>query len=252
MPDDFGRLTLKEMREAVWENCSAIFTSVAPDGERANSANWKIDPLFSKQTVDRFINEALTARCVELMINAESALADEQVIDITAGIIEYQLPGDVAFVRSLWWKPPDTTYEHNTERLFMHMLEEGSILVPAINNGAPTYRRTIDGIVLNSIPDKDNPGGIMVRYVKWMLYMAEDDAVLETTFSRMLQEVLILDASVAALGRKAFLDTSELRQEQAKAAQTLTLAARNSNMPPFVNMVTRHQLASKARPRWSG
>jgi len=264
MPDILGRLNLKEMRLAVWRNLAAVYPSsvdvatgsellvdpMNPDTDSIISH----DPLFTKQDIDRKLNESLTARSLDLIANAENTFADEETVDVVANIMEYPTPDDMAFLRGCWWKDPGIPKSQVpfSKRIFMHQVDEGSLDAIVEYNGAPTYRRQLDLIFLNEAPLQDNPGGILFRYIKWVNHLQRDDQVLETEYARILQEIITLEAAVWLASRKSFLDTTEMRQDLQTWENRLVIAARQSDSPPFRYMTVRHPLSAfrRRRSRW--
>ncbi len=243
MPDDIGRLTFKEMREAVWRSLAALYpTSTDPTtGEEA--ADPRVDPLFSKNDLDRWINEAVTMRFLSLVENSDKVFADEEFIDVEIDVVEYALPVDMAFLRGLYWKDPAYSISQMpfNERQQMWQIDEGTPgLAVEMSNGVPTYRRQLDNFVLNEAQKTVNPGGICVRYVKWINHLVQDEAILETSYARVLQELIIIDAAISAASRKAFLDTSALKEDQTRWENHLAIAARMHDCPPSMQMVVRH------------
>lgn len=235
MPDDQGRLSLKEIREAVWENLAAVYpTTVDPITGEA-SADPRIDPLFTKQALDRFINESLTAHSLDLMNDNQQIFEDSATLDVFANTPEVELPEDLAFVRSCWWKPANmpTMQAPQSVRAFMFNLDDPSFGSGEYQGAAidttglvvPAYRLRLDFIELEPPPGIDNPGGVLVRYVKWVNHLVQDTQIIETQFARVLQECVILGASIAAAGRKAFMDTSELKSSYAMWITRLSAAA---------------------------
>lgn len=253
MPNDEGLYTLEEMRERVRRNIDGLRSSITevavPDlvaplvpGDEQGAID--IDPMYSNQDLNYFLNTALTNRCVSIFVEDPNALADTETVDILANVPEYSLPADMGQIRSLWWKDPKTPYTINppTRRTFMIPSDEvkGPVAERSLANGVPSYRRQLNQFVLQPPPKVDNPQGVEVRYTKWLNYMAQDNDTVETQFARIIQEVIILDAAISAVSRKSFMDPSALAADLAKAEGALTLALRNSNNPPFMQLSTRH------------
>ena len=241
--DAYGRKSLSELRTDVRRNLNAVQALVfdATTGKEGAGTAFVYDELFPEPHVDMYLNEALTARYLDLVINAETEFADETTIDVTEDIVEYTLPDEMAILRGLWWKDPNTAASlvPPADRLYMHMKDEGDDPIDAVYNGAPTYRRQMHHIVLNTTPTEDNLTGILVRYIKWINPLTADTQVIESSFARVLQEVVILDATIAAGERRAKMDMSTLLATLQKWEVRLAALARSSTTPAFMNLTTR-------------
>lgn len=237
-------MNLQDMRVAVWDYLVAYYPEATnPDG--TVSPDFRIDPLYPKMTVDRLLNQSLTAHFVDLSIGAPEAFSDQENIDVVAGQVEYKLPADMAFLRSLWWKDPGTAYAFypaQDRKLMPYYDQDDKALEMSLGTTVPTFRRQMEYIVLNDTPTQDNPEGIQVRYIKWVNYLADDDVVIESEFARILQEVITLDAAVAASSRKGMMDTTELRKDLATWEARLSAAAGLSNSPPFKQLTFFHPM----------
>jgi len=248
--DEIGRLSLAQMRTAVWENLAAIYPASVDSDSGEQSASYRIDPLYTKALIDRLLNEALTARMLDLVNNNELAFADEEVIDVKKDIVEYQLPTDCAFVRGMWWKNSDVTIMQvpRSERLFMYQVEEGdsSAFVSSIMTLGPSYRFIVGGFILNESPTVDNPGGILIEYIKWSQPLVNDEDTIETQYARLLQELIILDAAIAAASRRGDLDTQQLRLDQQKWEARLQIAGR-MHIAPSVRWLMADRFPIKGR-----
>lgn len=243
MPDDIGRMNFGEMREAVWRALAALYPSSVDPTTGEEAADPRVDPLFTKNDLDRWINEAVTMRFLDLIENADKILLDEEFIDVEVDIVEYALPTDMAFLRGLYWKDPSVPISQMpfNERQLMFQTDEGT---PGDNlefsNGVPTYRRQLDNFVLNQAQKTQNLGGICIRYVKWANHLIQDDQILETVYAKIIQELVIIDAAIKAASRKAFLDTTALKEDRTEWENRLAIAARMSDCPPFMQMVVHH------------
>lgn len=243
--DIIGRLTFAEIREGAWRAVQAIYpTSVnANTGEEA--INPVIDRLYSKQNMDRIINESLTGRYLDLVGDSDHIFSDMELVDIKKDVTEYALPDDMAILRGLFWKDPHVSLlvmPHN-ERGLMPLIEG----TEDIFTDTPSYRRQLNNFVLNDPPKQDNDGGVLVQYTKWIMPLTLEDQVIETQFARVLQEIVILEAAALALGRYAHLDATELRASIVPWEKRLAILARNSTSPPFIYMRTdQHPLSGRA------
>ena len=94
MPDDQGRMSLKEMRIAVWANLAAIYPGQV-DPCTGEAFNPMYDPLFTKQDVDQWINESLTGHYLDLTDGSDEVFADEAVLNVLANTKEIELPEEI-------------------------------------------------------------------------------------------------------------------------------------------------------------
>lgn len=241
MPDIVGRYTLAEMRERVWRRLDALRAdTVSIIGEE--SITLTTDALYTVPDLDIAINKALVGHYVELVGNSNKAFSDEEEIDVVTNQTEYQLPTDMVQLKGLWWKDSSITYTilPPNERTYMHQVDEGGPLDPSVANGAPTYRRQLNFIVLNEIPTVDNPKGILVRYVKWVNWLSRPDQVIETEFAQILQECVIISAALDLAWSKAKQDNPQWKTELGEWQSRLASMVRNTDNPPFVVMYYPH------------
>lgn len=252
MPDSIGRLTLREIRTRVWQILDSyrpaevettVDQDVAVDAEHPDGKTnalstppFDVNPLYPRDEVNSAINAALREKYAELILNSSLPLSDEVTIDIVEDQTEYSLPFDFAQVKGLWWKDPldSRTVVPINEREYMHQVEDEQVQgidLPFFT--APTYRRQLNFIVLNQIPQQDNPGGILVRYVKWINWLSVDDQYIETEFAPILQEVVIWTAAIELAQTKSQLSVPDWERRQQKWEERLSLMARAANNPPF-------------------
>lgn len=265
MPDILGRYTLLEMRERVRRCIDAIRVTVLTDAQPPGPTQQGdelvgglvIDPLFSNQDINFFINSAVTMTFMDMNTGNEETFEDEQTIDVTADIMEYSLPDDICQLRSAWWKRPGLAYTivPRQRRSFMHNVDEPGHLLREVDDGhTPTYRVQLNFIVLNE-PERvkrDNPQGILVVYVKWANFLDLDDAVLETQFARVMQEVVIRRASIELIEKRTKLDASSLRTDLGEWTDRLMMTVRNFKNPSSINMVVRHPRLRRGHVRVIG
>jgi hypothetical protein len=234
-------MTLLEMREAVWRNLAAIYPG-SVDPVTGQSFNPRIDPLFTKEDVDLWINESLTGHFLDVTENADEVFADEATLDVVANTPEIELPEDMAFFRSAWWKPVNYQLSQAppSGRTFMLKVDDpGTTTRDMVGAGSvPRYRLQLDFLVLEPVSTVDNPGGVLVRYIKWAQHLAQDDQIIESQFARVLQECVILEAAMSGAGRKAFLDVSPLKISYDIWRERLMVAARRYNVPTSVQIRT--------------
>lgn len=261
MPDDFGRYTLAEMREMTRRclDANRVPNGLQPQDIVQNPPIYAgdeigpivLDPLFSNQDLNFFINSAIMSVCIDMLMASETVLADEDLINIQADVPEYSLPDDTMLLKGLYWKP-HTVAEMllpPSRRIQMRMIDEPAGEYPDISNGAPTYRRQLNQIVLDPVPKHDNPGGILVRFSKPLLYLKDETATLETEFAWPMQEVVIRRAAKEAAGFRGMVLNPMVSEMLGQWEQRLTLLVMNSTSPSSVQMVTRvpRQLRSGRR-----
>lgn len=238
MPDLNGRYTLAEMRERCRRLLDAIHAEVDPTTGAESATAPLLDELYSNEDLNFFLNSAIAAAWTDTVLSCDTTWADEDYIDIEVDREEYTLPTDMAQLRSLWWKDPGIANSRlpMSRRVKMHLEDEAT----CDHTAAPTYRRNLNFIRINDLDwvRQANPGGILVRYIKWPLYLIDDGARLETEFARLLQEVIIRGAAIEAIQVKAQLDVSAtVKADFAGWVQRLSLAVRNASNPPFIRMV---------------
>lgn len=231
------------MRQQVWRWANTL-TPAQVSAQGAETGTPTISTLYTDLDVNVAINQAVTARFLDMTANGEDLFADEEYIDVVAGLVEYVLPVDLAFLRSLWWKDHNVSADlvqsapNPPARVFMHKVDDG---IPTWYNSAPTYRFYMNIVRLNETPRYDNARGIQVRYIKWAQYMAHDDAVLEMQFAPLVQQLVILDAVAALTSLKGGLVFQHLAEERLKWETRLAYAVRSQLSPPFINISTPAQ-----------
>lgn len=254
MPDDNGRLNLGELREAVWRNLAALYPGTV-DPFTGEAGNPRIDPLYTKQDLDRWINESLTGQFLDITENSDTMFSDSAALDVVANVAEVQLPDDMAFFRSAWWKDPNTSLMQQppSERAFMWKVDDPTTSVRDLGSygSVPRYSLTMDFIVLDPTINVDNPGGILVKYVKWAQYLAQDAQYIESPLARMIQECVALEAAMIAASRKAFLDVTPLKISYDTWRDRLMAAARRFNLAPAVQLTTVHPIRYRPGARSS-
>lgn len=233
--DTLGLLTLAEMREVVWRNVRGL-TPGAVDADGNESGGVTIDPLFSVQTLNRYIQTSVTANAAVIAQQSDTVMSDDTIIDVVQDVTEYVLPPDMISLQGLFWKPAGVAYSTLpvNQRTQMDCVGPNG---PCWQNGAPTYRLHMQYVVLTEAPKQDNLGGIQVQYKKWLLQLTQDDDKLETQFARLLQEVVILDATIKAASRQSGLDTSEFRADLTEAKALFQQAVREAFSPPEMRMM---------------
>lgn len=243
MPDGFGRLSLEEMINTVRRRCDLLRYDVVTNpalgsaGEELNLE--QINRLVSNEDIKMYLNMALTSRSIDVATLDNTLLADEESIDIQAGIVEYEMPADLLSLRAVYFKPlgvAATQIPPNHRYMLFEMDQDNDIGEPSADV-ITTYRRRLNYIVLNQVPLSDNAGGLIVDYIKSMLPLLTDDQVLETPLAVILQQVVMQDATVEVVAQKMKLDTTELRLTQTALAAQLEKAILNYHTPKTIRMV---------------
>lgn len=243
MPDQYGRLTRLELRDAVRRRVDGIrFTVNQTTGDEAAVAE-QFDPLVSNEDINLFLNTAIIKRSVDVNIADNTIMADQVIIDVVTGQTEYALPEDVMFLRAVYWKPVTqsivTIPLSTSERIMMWESDQDNDIDAALIQGfmVPTYRRRLNMLVLNQIPEEDNTQGILIDYTKAFLTLAADDQVIETPLAQIIQELVILDATVEIVTTRMRLDATEIRQTMAELEKRLILAVENYHAPKTIRLM---------------
>ena len=249
--DQYGRLTRLEMREAVRRRIDTIRATIAPvqppptapviPGDE--TAILQLDPLVSNQDINLMLNTAVIKRSVDVNVLDNTIMADEAIIDVSTGVVEYPLPEDLMFLRGVYWKPPELSIVDPIPppgRIFLYEQDsDNDISFPLIQgNGIPQYRRRLNNIVLNQVPQEDNPAGLLIDYTKAFLALATDDQYLETPLAQIIQEVVILDVVIEITTERMKLDGTEVRTSLAQLEEKLTLAVTNYHAPKTIRMMS--------------
>lgn len=242
--DIAGRLTLAEMRNEVRRRCDLLRYAINTVGEE--TALQQIDRLVSNEDLNMYLNMALARRCVDVNITDNTIMADEVPLDIVASQVEYELPADLMLLRAVYLKPVGVTNSllPPSQRYFLYEEDtDNSIAQQPSGDVMMTYRRRLNMIVLNQVPATDNPGGLLIDYVKMMLPLLVDDQKLESPLAWVLQQVIVQDAAVEVTTQKLKLDATELRQTQTELVGQLGLAVVNYHIPKIIRMVPGVQMA---------
>lgn len=236
--DTSGRLNREEMRNEVRRKLDLLRYTIDPFG--AETALQQINRLISNEDLNMYLNMALQRRCVDVNIADNTIMADEFAVDVVANQVEYVFPADLMFLRAVYYKPLGTTYTlsppNGRYMLYEQDSDEGIAVQPSFDQ-ISTYRRRLNMIVLNQVPQSANPGGILFDYTKFMLALLTDDQVLETPMAFILQQVIMQDAAVEATAQKLKLDTSELRATQGELVGQLQAAVINYHAPKTIRLL---------------
>lgn len=241
--DAYGRLTRAELRDAIRRRTDMIRANIADDGSE-DATPLQLDPLVSNVDLDLYINSALIKRHIDVTTIDETIMADEATIDIVADQVEYELPPDLLFLRAVYLKDEGVDYSISppNERTYLYELDQdGDINLSDVS--CPTYRRRLNTIVLNNVPERNNPGGLVVDYVKGPLPLASDDQVLETPLAWILQEVIILDVCIYITDEKMKIDSTALRRTMVELEARLNLAALAYSSPKLVRLASTQKMA---------
>jgi hypothetical protein len=229
------------MRDAVRRRIDTLRFQVTNGSE---GTLLQVDPLVTDQDINLFLNTALIKRSVDVNVADNTIMADSAYADIKAGVTEYPLPEDLMFLRAVYWRPdglPNNTptLEPPVQRIFIYESDQDSdIAVPLfVGSVAPSYRRRLNLIVLNQVPQIDNILGLEFDYVKTFLPLAVDDQVIETPLATIIQEVVILDAAIECVVQKMKMDASGIQALLAPMEARLNLAVVNYHAPKTIRMV---------------
>jgi hypothetical protein len=252
--DDYGRYTLGEMYMAVRRRVDMV-RKVVDVKTGKESETLQLNPLVSDEDIKLYLNTALFKRTIDIAVLDNTILSDSSRIDLVKDQVEYILPADLMFLRSVYYKPPSVTFTEvpPNQRIYLYEYDqEGDIGFDLI--GTPTYRRRLNKIVLNDVPKEDNHGGLVVEYVKGPFPLRVEDQVLETPLAFFIQEVIILDAAIYITSERMKMDASELRVSLKELEARLSLAAVNYHAPKTIRMVNPIQMARLPNRRvgWAG
>jgi hypothetical protein len=219
----------------------------------------ELDDLVTNQDINAALNTSLTMRTVDLAVAADGpTMSDETYIDIVAGQLEYELPEDLCFLRTLYYKSPTQQFSLMPPLVppsyaYDPMTEVDEERAPATDiNSVPTYKRRLGMVVLNYAPQSDNANGLRVEYVKWLNPLLDDDAVIETQFVRILQEVVILDAAVELTVTKLKLDPGALVMMRGQIEERFIMAVRSAHTSNRTQIeVTPTLIPYRRFARWS-
>lgn len=257
--DIYGRLTLDEMVNNVWRRLDLLRYNVntnpgLPSAGMENGLQ-QIDRLVSYEDVQMYLNMALAGRCVDVNINDNTIMADESYADIVASQVEYPLPPDLMFLRAVYFKPYGITGSFvppNQRRMLYELDSDDDIAQQPSADVMLTYRRRLNMIVLNQVPQNNNSMGLIFDYVKMMQPLLVAGQVLETPLAWILQQVIMEDAVIAATIQKLKLDATELRASQMELFSKLQLAVLNYHAPKTIRMVPSVPMAYPPMGRRNG
>lgn len=243
MPDTFGRLTLEEMRQQVRRKLDLLRYKVNADG--SEGVLQQLDVLISNEDLNMYLNMALARRCIDVNIADNTIMADEALINIVANTVEYQLPDDMMFLRAVYITPVGVTALQSppSQRYMLFEDDTDNDINTQPTGQITTYRRRLNYIVLNQVPQQSSNIALSVDYVKMMLPLLDDAQILETPLSWMIQQVIMQDAAVEATVEKLKLDASELRTTQGELVAQLQMAVLNYHAPKVLQMTTGVRLA---------
>jgi len=252
--DDYGRYTLGEMYIHVRRRVDMVRKVVdVITGEEA--ATLQLDPLISNEDIKMYLNTALFKRTIDISVLDNTILSDSSRIDIVKDQVEYELPADLLFLRSVYYKPPGVAFTEvpPNQRIYLYEYDqEGNLNYDLL--GTPTYRRRLNKVVLNEVPKQDNQGGLVVEYVKGPFPLRTEDQVLETPLAFIIQEVIILDAAIYITSERMKMNSEELRFSLKELESRLSLAAVNYHAPKTIRMINPIQMARLPNRRvgWAG
>lgn len=238
--DANGKKNRGEMVISIWRWLAALRADSVDLTTGVESAGSKIDEMYTKDRVIEAINLAVTKYAVDVMVGDETVLAEERFLNVTANVVEYTLPEDLAFLKRCRWKDPADPHTVQPPNEYREMYATDNIAPEALDafeNGAPRFKRRQNRIVLDRTPDRDNAQGIMVEYIKWFHYLATDDQFLETQYARILQECVILSSAKNLSGITGGSVMAGLDMELKEVEARLGLACRAGMTPPYMQMI---------------
>jgi len=247
--------TLSDMRDRVRRRVDAIrYTVHKTTGEEtAGAAPVQLDPALSNQDIDMYLQSALTMRYAQIVVEDPNSYSDTTYIDIVTNQQEYRLPQDIFMLRALYWLRTDEDFGTRQPPQKMDMMKEEDAQQDLYEDlepdAAPTYRRRMGYIVLNTVPLESWTGRIMVDYVKTAQPLVHADQALQFQYANILQEMIIIDASAGILEQRYKLDTQFLRGEAAQMQGTITQLIRNAHNYKSVELSPAGYMDSR-RDEW--
>lgn len=277
MPDSLGRYFVYEMENRVRRILDAFNPTLDANGnETLTITNFNV----SNQDIDTQLNESMIALYDEAIVAHEDVFVQTFFMDIKQGQLAYSFPPGMLQLRFMRWKSnslapfttivPGTNITVNTARpsSYVPMREVFDPDDLAMSVGyylAPTWQRIGDGFVLGSIPQVDNPGGILIQAIFLpaqlpitdpTMFPPGNQAVVLGPFARIAQEAIIYDTAVK-LGDTKDRDVSQTAQSlRNEWHQRFLVTAQNAENKPSINFVSGRLVgdnyAGRGLSTWSG
>lgn len=248
MPDQYGRLTLAEMRSYILRNLSSYVPNAvdATTGLETGTPELGLNFQFSQQNLNLRINSSTTKASLLVIANNATTLGKEVFYDAVPGVTLYALPPDMAELRGLWWlssgvDPVKAMPDDYVPMSYQDTMEDGPV-INGLNATRPTWRLVGNSIQLNQDPGDYIaalvPQGIWFKYVRWVQFLVNDNDVLQLPFAQVLQEVIVWDATSDLLKtQEEIVDQKGIQETLQYWLAQLELVVRNQYRPPEIRLI---------------
>lgn len=248
MPDEFGRLTLLEIRQYILRNLAALqATSVDPtSGVETAPLMLGLNVQFSADNLNLRINSSTTKVACLINANNEKIFSKEITLDAIPGVTQYELPPDFCQIRGLWWLDPSidssvATPENYVPMSYQDPFEDGG-LITGVNFSRPTWRLVGNVVQLNQDPGDwlsgVHAGGFQLRYIQWTRFLNDDDDYLHLMYAQVAQEVIVWDVTLDCVrSQEEVVDATGVEKSLAMWQQQLEILIRNEYRPPEIRLI---------------
>ena len=202
------------------------------------------DTLISKVDLDDQINRAYTSAWLQVNQLAQDAYIRTIFISTKANVPTYILPPDAAVFHTIHWRE----LMSNSQNLVPPLAPPRYIPMPRIDGdspelftgagSAPPWHRDGSQLVLDRVPNFDNPQGIRIRYVPWFQQLVNPNDTLQGQLARPMQEVVIYGAAIEICKTKRRTVTDDMKESYKSYLDLLIMAAGNIEKPDSVQMHT--------------
>lgn len=242
MPDSLGRYYLSDMEDRVRRllSMNQITVNTSTGAETSNVIQ---NQIASNTDITNQINTALIAVYSEVVLSREDQFSQTFYQSTTMNNPgPYAFPFGLLQLRYMDWKPYNIPLNQMKPELWVEMLPYGDPMDRNSANsfGAPTWEYDNSGtsFVLNNLPSQDNPDGIRIRAVVLPPALVNQTDVIQARFVRVMQEVVIYDATYALAWSKLKQLTAETQAERDRWHKLMSATADNAFHPPSTQMVT--------------
>lgn len=195
---------------------------------------------FTDDFLKRLINSNYRRRCAQLVMAHEGYFKLVATRDIVADQGTYAWPNGFERCQKMELVRTDgtTVPVHSNERHFHANFPPSS----GGDNYNPTWRMVSGGFVLEPAPNEAVDEGIRIEYTGVPTLLTDDDDAFHPDFPRSFDELVILDAAIAALDSEDLMETGQiktaLRQRQEFEFDFLryidSRAIRTNRVQPFI------------------
>lgn len=244
MPNSLGQYSLLEMEGRVRRelNDATLAVNVNTGVESTNPVF--TTQLYSNTDIDQALNTSMTEAFLEMCTNHEELFAQTFYISTKANNIgPYALPFNTLKLRWLKWKSPSIALlaiRPDQWEPMAYWDEDNSWDQGNDFSGgrSPSYRREGDSIILNKMQYQDNANGIMANVVVLPPELVNLTDVVQSKFSRPLQQFMIFDAAVHLGDTREMQVAQETKDQRERAHVMLMAVVDNALQPPSVQLVS--------------